>query len=102
MIYTTNSIESLNYQMRKVIKTRGQFPNDAAVVKLLWLAICNIEDRRAAERAGRTREEMPDSPGPTRGRTRGHQLEESTGTTRTCLPRPHRTLPLMSPIYNRK
>ena len=37
--------------MRKVIKTRGQFPNDAAVVKLLWLAICNIEDRRAAERA---------------------------------------------------
>lgn len=51
VIYTTNSIESLNYQMRKVIKTRGQFPNDAAVVKLLWLAICNIEDRRAAERA---------------------------------------------------
>ncbi len=52
MIYTTNSIESLNYQMRKVIKTRGQFPpNDAAVVKLLWLAICNIEDKRAAERA---------------------------------------------------
>lgn len=41
MIYTTNSIESLNYQMRKVIKTRGQFPNDTAVVKLLWLAICN-------------------------------------------------------------
>lgn len=51
VIYTTNSIESLNYQMRKVIKTRGQFPNDAAVVKLLWLAICNIEDKRAAERA---------------------------------------------------
>ena len=51
VIYTTNSIESLNYQMRKIIKTRGQFPNDAAVVKLLWLAICNIEDKRAAERA---------------------------------------------------
>ncbi|OBG40014.1 IS256 family transposase [Mycolicibacter virginiensis] len=51
VIYTTNSIESLNYQMRKVIKTRGQFPNDAAVVKLLWLAICNIEDKRAADRA---------------------------------------------------
>lgn len=51
VIYTTNSIESLNYQMRKIIKSRGQFPNDAAVVKLLWLAICNIEDRRAAERA---------------------------------------------------
>ncbi|RLV51307.1 IS256 family transposase, partial [Aeromicrobium phragmitis] len=27
------------------------FPNDAAVVKLLWLAICNIEDKRARERA---------------------------------------------------
>ena len=26
VIYTTNSIESLNYQMRKVIKNRGQFP----------------------------------------------------------------------------
>ena len=51
VIYTTNSIESLNYQLRKVTKTRGQFPNDAAVVKLLWLAICNIEDKRAAERA---------------------------------------------------
>lgn len=51
VIYTTNSIESLNYQMRKIIKNRGQFPNDAAVVKLLWLAICNIEDKRAAERA---------------------------------------------------
>ncbi|GFG90996.1 hypothetical protein MBOU_30380 [Mycobacterium bourgelatii] len=51
VIYTTNAIESLNYQLRKVIKTRGQFPNDAAVVKLLWLAICNIEDKRAAERA---------------------------------------------------
>ena len=51
VIYTTNSIESLNYQLRKVSKNRGHFPNDAAVVKLLWLAICDIEDRRARERA---------------------------------------------------
>lgn len=51
VIYTTNSIESLNYQLRKIIKNRGQFPNDAAVVKLLWLAIRNIEDKRARERA---------------------------------------------------
>jgi putative transposase len=50
VIYTTNSIESLNYQLRKVTKNRGQFPNDDAVVKLLWLAICNIEDKRARER----------------------------------------------------
>jgi transposase-like protein len=50
VIYTTNSIESLNYQLRKVTKNRSQFPNDDAVVKLLWLAICNIEDKRARER----------------------------------------------------
>ncbi|MGH2457150.1 MAG: IS256 family transposase [Candidatus Limnocylindria bacterium] len=51
VIYTTNSIESLNYQLRKVIKNRGHFPNDEAVTKLLWLAICNIEDKRARQRA---------------------------------------------------
>ena len=50
VIYTTNSIESLNYQLRKVSKNRGHFPNDTAAVKLLWLAICNIEDKRALER----------------------------------------------------
>lgn len=50
VIYTTNAIESLNYQLRKVTKNRGHFPNDAAVVKLLWLAICDIEDKRARER----------------------------------------------------
>jgi len=51
VIYTTNSIESLNYQLRKIIKNRGHFPNDDAVVKLLWLAIMNIEDKRARDRA---------------------------------------------------
>lgn len=50
VIYTTNSIESLNYQLRKIIKNRGHFPSDDAVVKLLWLAICNIEDKRARDR----------------------------------------------------
>jgi putative transposase len=51
VIYTTNSIESLNYQLRKIIKNRGHFPNDEAVVKLLWLAIRDIEDKRARARA---------------------------------------------------
>src|SRR5512135_3580718 len=51
IIYTTNSIESFNYQLRKIIKNRGHFPNDDAVVKLLWLAIRDIEDKRARERA---------------------------------------------------
>lgn len=51
VIYTTNSIESLNYQLRKIIKNRGHFPSDDAATKLLWLAICNIEDKRARDRA---------------------------------------------------
>jgi hypothetical protein len=51
VIYTTNSIESLNYQLRKIIKNRGHFPNDDAVIKLLRLAICSIEDKRACDRA---------------------------------------------------
>ena len=50
IIYTTNAIESLNYQMRKIIKNRGHFPNDDAAIKLLWLAIRNIEDKRAWQR----------------------------------------------------
>jgi transposase-like protein len=50
VIYTTNSIESLNYQLRKIIKNRGHFPTDDAVIKLLWLAICTIEDKRARAR----------------------------------------------------
>jgi transposase-like protein len=51
LLYTTNSIESLNYQLRKVTKARGHFPGDDAVIKLLWLAIINIEDKRARQRA---------------------------------------------------
>ena len=51
VIYTTNAIESLNYQLRKITKNRGHFPNDTAAVKLLWLAICDIEDKRARDRA---------------------------------------------------
>jgi len=51
IIYTTNAIESLNYQLRKIIKNRGHFPSDNAVIKLLWLAIRDIEDKRAHQRA---------------------------------------------------
>jgi putative transposase len=50
IIYTTNAIESLNYQLRKIIKNRGHFPGDDAVIKLLWLAIRDIEDKRARQR----------------------------------------------------
>ncbi len=41
MIYTTNAVESLNRSLRKIIKTRGSFPNDDAAMKLLYLAINN-------------------------------------------------------------
>jgi putative transposase len=51
IIYTTNAIESFNYQLRKIIKNRGHFPSNEAVVKLLWLAIVDIEDKRARARA---------------------------------------------------
>jgi putative transposase len=41
-IYTTNAIESLNMSLRKVTKNRGSFPNDEAMLKLLYLALRNI------------------------------------------------------------
>jgi putative transposase len=42
VIYTTNAIESVNARLRKIIKTRGHFPNDDAATKLIWLALRNI------------------------------------------------------------
>ena len=42
VIYTTNVIESLHMQLRKIIKTRGHFPNDDAAIKLLWVALRNV------------------------------------------------------------
>lgn len=41
VIYT-NSIESVNARLRKIIKTRGYFPSDDAASKLIWLALRNI------------------------------------------------------------
>jgi putative transposase len=42
LLYTTNAIESLHMQLRKIIKTRGHFPTDEAATKLLYLALRNI------------------------------------------------------------
>ncbi len=39
VIYTTNAIESLNSVIRKSVKTRKLFPNDAAATKVIYLAI---------------------------------------------------------------
>ena len=45
VLTTTNAIESLNMQLRKIIKTRGHFPSDEAAAKLLYLALRNIKKR---------------------------------------------------------
>ncbi|HZL27271.1 MAG TPA: IS256 family transposase [Acidobacteriaceae bacterium] len=45
LIYTTNAIESLHSQMRKNIATRKMFPNDEAVIKILFLNIRNFSNR---------------------------------------------------------
>lgn len=42
-IYTTNAIEALNRQLRKVLKTRGHMPHEQAAFKLLYLAIRNAK-----------------------------------------------------------
>lgn len=43
IIYTTNAIESMHMQLRKIVKNRGHFPTDEAASKLLYLALRNIE-----------------------------------------------------------
>jgi len=40
-VYTTNVIESLNYSLRKITKTRAAFPNQEAAIKLLYLGLQN-------------------------------------------------------------
>lgn len=44
VVYTTNTIESLNRQIRKTIKTRGSFPNQDSARKLLYLTITNAQE----------------------------------------------------------
>ncbi len=46
VIYTTNAIESLNASLRKVTRTRRSFPNDEAVMKVLYLALHEITRKR--------------------------------------------------------
>ena len=42
-VYTTNAIEALNRQLRKIIKSLGAFPTDEAATKLLFLALRNAQ-----------------------------------------------------------
>ena len=45
IIYTTNSIESLNSSIRKYTKTKTVFPDDQAALKAVYLAIVNVEKK---------------------------------------------------------
>ena len=49
IVYTTNAIESINFQLRKITKTRGHFPSDEAAMKLLYLGLRNISSKRGGE-----------------------------------------------------
>jgi putative transposase len=46
VIYTTNLIESMNARLRKVTRNRGQFPSEQAALKVLFLAVRNLEEFR--------------------------------------------------------
>ncbi len=45
LIYTTNAVEGLHRQIRKVTKTKGAFPSEMALLKLAYLAIRNISKK---------------------------------------------------------
>ena len=49
VVYTTNAIESINFQLRKITKARGHFPSDEAAMKLLYLGLRNISSTRGGE-----------------------------------------------------
>lgn len=45
MIYTTNTIESLNSTIRKYTKTKTVFPDDQSALKAVYLAVANVEKK---------------------------------------------------------
>ncbi|WP_448642911.1 IS256 family transposase [Geodermatophilus sp. URMC 63] len=54
VLYTTNMIESINYQLRKISKTRGHFPTDQALIKLLYLGCRELGRTSRKGQGGRT------------------------------------------------
>ena len=45
VIYTTNAIEAANRQIRKIIKTKGAFPNEQAAIKIIYLALLKAQEK---------------------------------------------------------
>jgi putative transposase len=54
VIYTTSMIESINYRLRKISKTRGHFPTDEALIKLLYLGCRDLGVDHTRRTAGRS------------------------------------------------
>ncbi|WP_394700930.1 transposase [uncultured Ilyobacter sp.] len=52
IIYTTNSIEAFNRQLRKVTKSRPVFPTDESLLKLLYLSMRDITKKWTGRRRG--------------------------------------------------
>ena len=50
ILSTTNAIENVHRQLRKIIKTRGHFPTDEAALKLMYLALRHMQTRWATAR----------------------------------------------------
>jgi putative transposase len=46
-IPVTNLIESMNARLRKVTRNRGQFPSEQAALKVLYLAVRNLDEFRS-------------------------------------------------------
>ena len=45
VIYTTNAIEAIHRQFRKLTKTKGAFPNENSLMKLLYMGIRNASKK---------------------------------------------------------
>src|SRR6202167_4443783 len=98
VLYTTNAIESFNREMRKVLKTRAQFPNDDSAVKTLWLAMLDIAEERAEQRgplAGAVRRPYVSNGGAgcryrgtARRRAASRWTPSTRGRSQTCSPTP--------------
>jgi putative transposase len=49
IVYTTNAIESMNFQIRKITKNRGHFPDTDSAMKLIYLGLRNISSHRGGD-----------------------------------------------------
>ena len=50
LIYTTNTIEGFNRQLRKVTKNKSVFPTDDSLLKMLYLAMIDITKKWTGKR----------------------------------------------------